>query len=72
MVANQLLPWALQHVELGPRTLETGPGYGGDKAPWPDRLATAVEVDNSDGRCLNRRYGQRARGLIRGRWHPAA
>ncbi|CPY90580.1 methyltransferase [Mycobacteroides abscessus] len=26
---SQLLPWALQGVELGADTLEIGPGYGG-------------------------------------------
>lgn len=66
-VANQLLPWALQHVELGPRTLEIGPGYGATLQALLGLTAslTAVEVDNSMVERLNRRYGQRAR-IIRG------
>ncbi|CMP46176.1 methyltransferase [Mycobacterium tuberculosis] len=66
-MANQLLPWALQHVELGPRTLEIGPGYGATLQALLGLTAslTAVEVDNSMVERLNRRYGQRAR-IIRG------
>lgn len=66
-VANQLLPWALQPVELGPRTLEIGPGYGATLQALLGLTAslTAVEVDNSMVERLNRRYGQRAR-IIRG------
>lgn len=69
-VANQLLPWALQHVELGPRTLEIGPGYGATLQALLGLTAslTAVEVDNSMVERLNRRYGQRARIIRARRW----
>ncbi|GAB7142136.1 class I SAM-dependent methyltransferase [Mycobacterium riyadhense] len=62
MVADQLLPWALQHVELGSRTLEIGPGYGATLRALLDRTAslTAVEVDSTMAERLNRRYGERA------------
>ena len=46
-VADQLLPWALDGVELGPRTLEIGPGYRATTRALlelADSL-TAVEVD---------------------------
>ncbi|WP_186245347.1 class I SAM-dependent methyltransferase [Mycobacterium simulans] len=61
-VADQLLPWALQHVELGSRTLEIGPGYGATLRALLDRTAslTAVEVDGAMAERLNRRYGERA------------
>ena len=63
MVADQLLPWALDQVELGPRTLEIGPGYGATLRALLDRTTslTAVEVDSSMAERLNRLYGDRAR-----------
>jgi SAM-dependent methyltransferase len=62
-VADQLLPWALQGVELGTRTLEIGPGYGATLRALLDRAAslTAVEVDAAMADRLQRRYGERAR-----------
>jgi SAM-dependent methyltransferase len=62
-VSDQLLPWALKHVELGPRTLEIGPGYGATLRALLDRTTslTAVEVDESMADRLNRLYGDRAR-----------
>jgi SAM-dependent methyltransferase len=62
-VAEQLLPWALDRVELGPRTLEIGPGYGATLQALLDRTTslTAVEVDSSMADRLNRLYGKRAR-----------
>jgi SAM-dependent methyltransferase len=62
MVADQLLPWALDDVELGSRTLEIGPGYGATLRALLDRAnsLTAVEVDRSMADRLNRRYGDRA------------
>jgi SAM-dependent methyltransferase len=62
-VADQLLPWALDQVELGPRTLEIGPGYGATLRALLDRTTslTAVEVDRSMADRLNRLYGDRAR-----------
>jgi SAM-dependent methyltransferase len=63
MVADQLLPWALDGVELGPRTLEIGPGYGATTHALLERAdsLTAVEVDRSMADRLNRRYGDQAR-----------
>jgi SAM-dependent methyltransferase len=62
-VADQLLPWALNKVELGPRTLEIGPGYGATTRALLDRTTslTAVEVDRAMADRLNRRYGDRVR-----------
>lgn len=62
-VADRLLPWVLGDVELGPRTLEIGPGYGATTRALLDRAEslTAVEVDGAMADRLNRRYGDRAR-----------
>ncbi|OBJ47969.1 class I SAM-dependent methyltransferase [Mycobacterium sp. 1423905.2] len=62
-VADQLLPWALADVDLGPQTLEIGPGYGATLRALLDRptALTAVEVDDSMAARLTRRYGDRAR-----------
>jgi len=62
-VAEQLLPWVLDDVELGSRTLEIGPGYGATTRALLDRAnsLTAVEVDRSMADRLNRRYGDKAR-----------
>lgn len=62
-VAEQLLPWALEGVELGARTLEIGPGYGATLRALVDRTAslTAVEVDAAMADRLQCRYGERAR-----------
>lgn len=61
--ANDLLPWALDGVELGCRTLEIGPGYGATTRALLDRAdsLTAVEVDAAMADRLERRYGGRAR-----------
>ncbi|WP_102419314.1 class I SAM-dependent methyltransferase [Mycobacterium sp. 4858] len=62
-VAGRLLPWALDGVELGSRTLEIGPGYGATTRALLDRAdsLTAVEVDAAMADRLERRYGDRAR-----------
>lgn len=62
-VADRLLPWVLDDVELGSRTLEIGPGYGATTCALLDRAEslTAVEVDAAMADRLNRRYGDRAR-----------
>ena len=62
-VAEQLLPWVLGDVELGPRTLEIGPGYGATTRALLDRVEslTAVEVDSAMADRLIHRYGDRAR-----------
>ncbi|UXA07078.1 methyltransferase domain-containing protein [Mycobacterium sp. SMC-2] len=64
-VADQLLPWSLEGVELGARTLEIGPGYGATLRALLDRAAslTAVEVDAAMADHLRHRYGDRARVL---------
>ncbi len=64
-VRDGLLPWALADVELGPRTLEIGPGYGATLRVLLDRAAevTAVEVDETMAQRLEHRYGDRARVL---------
>lgn len=61
-VAEQLLPWALDGVELGAHTLEIGPGYGATLRALAARTAslTAVEVDAAMADRLRRRYGDRA------------
>lgn len=63
MVTDRLLPWALDRVELGPRTLEIGPGYGATTHALLERAdsLTAVEVDRPMADRLNRLYGDRAR-----------
>lgn len=62
-VADQLMPWALDGVEMGERTLEIGPGYGATLRALLDRTAslTAVEIDAAMADRLDRRYGDRAR-----------
>jgi SAM-dependent methyltransferase len=62
-VADQLLPWALEGVDLGGRTLEIGPGYGATLRALLDHTTalTAVEVDAAMADRLRRRYGDRAR-----------
>lgn len=66
-VAGRLLPWVLGDVELGPRTLEIGPGYGATTRALLDRAEslTAVEVDSELADRLNRRYGDRAQIIHR-------
>jgi SAM-dependent methyltransferase len=62
-VREELLPWALDGVELGPRTLEIGPGYGATLHALLDRAGTltAVEVDHAMAQRLQQLYGDRAR-----------
>jgi len=64
-VRDGLLPWALEGVELGPRTLEIGPGYGATLRVLIERASevTAVEVDTVMAQRLQHRYGDRARVL---------
>lgn len=61
-MVDQLLPWALQGVELGTRTVEIGPGYGATLRGLLDRTTslTAVELDGAMADRLQRRYGERA------------
>ncbi len=63
LVRDQMLPWTLNDMELGERTLEIGPGYGATLRALVDRAAavTAVEVDEAMAERLQRLYGDRAR-----------
>jgi SAM-dependent methyltransferase len=57
-VEDQLLPWALDGVELGTDVLEIGPGFGVTTAVLarrPGRL-TALEVEESSVAYLNNRF----------------
>ncbi|MEW1864019.1 methyltransferase domain-containing protein [Streptomyces sp. NPDC088194] len=60
---EQILPWALEDVELGTDVLELGPGYGANLRVLVERVPrlTAVEIDDSTARLLERDYGERAR-----------
>ncbi|MFF3642263.1 class I SAM-dependent methyltransferase [Streptomyces sp. NPDC002564] len=61
-VREQLLPWALEDIELGDDVVEIGPGYGANLRALIDltpRL-TAVEIDEDTARLLARRWGGRA------------
>jgi SAM-dependent methyltransferase len=62
-VNDRLMPWVLDDVELGPRTLEIGPGYGATTRVLVDRATslTAVEVDGVMAERLDRLYGDRVR-----------
>lgn len=62
-VERQLLPWALEDVDLGDNTLEIGPGYGANMRVLVDRTPrlTAVEIDGPMAERLRRRYGHQAR-----------
>ncbi|MER8185211.1 class I SAM-dependent methyltransferase [Kitasatospora sp. NPDC094015] len=63
---EQILPWALEGLDLGDDVLELGPGYGANLRVLVERVArlTAVEIDPATVRLLERRYGDRARVLL--------
>ena len=56
-VETQVLPWALEGLELGSDVLEVGPGYGVTTDRLHDRVEhlTCVEIDNSLAERLRRR-----------------
>src|SRR5438105_10235549 len=58
-VENELLPWALQGVELGDDVLEVGPGPGvtTDLLRGKVRRLTALEVDAAAAAALAVRLG---------------
>ncbi|MEV4612491.1 class I SAM-dependent methyltransferase [Kitasatospora sp. NPDC049258] len=60
---EQILPWALQDIDLGTDVLELGPGYGANLRVLVERVPrlTAVEIDLATVRLLERDYGARAR-----------
>jgi SAM-dependent methyltransferase len=61
--AERILPWALEDVDLGADVLELGPGYGANLRVLVERVPrlTAIEIDGSTVRLLERDYGDRAR-----------
>jgi SAM-dependent methyltransferase len=64
---EQVLPWALDGVDLGPDVLEIGPGYGVTTRFLAARVArvTAVEIDPRLARRLHRVLGDRVT-VVRG------
>ncbi|MFF4404024.1 class I SAM-dependent methyltransferase [Streptomyces sp. NPDC001404] len=61
-VEDMLLPWALDGVELGPDTLEIGPGYGATtRVLLPEvQHLTLLEVDEASAARLRREFEGRA------------
>jgi ubiquinone/menaquinone biosynthesis C-methylase UbiE len=59
LVEEQLVPWVLDGVDLGDRTLELGPGPGltTEQLRRRTRQLTAVEIDRRDAADLAGRYG---------------
>ncbi|MEV5239062.1 class I SAM-dependent methyltransferase [Streptomyces cinnamoneus] len=64
-VEEQLLPWALDGVSLGPEALEIGPGYGATTRVLlrQVRHLSVVEADASYAAGLRREFGDRAEVL---------
>ncbi|MDN3020330.1 class I SAM-dependent methyltransferase [Streptomyces sp. S.PB5] len=62
---DHILPWALEHVDLGEDVLEIGPGYGANLRVLVERVPrlTAAEIDAETARMLEERWGGRARIL---------
>ncbi|MFK4100023.1 class I SAM-dependent methyltransferase [Streptomyces sp. NPDC019531] len=62
---ERLLPWALEHVDLGEDVLEIGPGYGANLRVLVDQVprVTAAEIDEGTARLLQDKWGDRARIL---------
>ncbi|WP_151483492.1 class I SAM-dependent methyltransferase [Streptomyces albicerus] len=62
---RQILPWALEGVELGESVLELGPGYGANLRALVERVPklTALEIDGETAVRLERYWGGRARIL---------
>lgn len=58
-LADTVLPAVLDGIELGPRVLELGPGYGASTRPLATRTAslTAVEADPALARRLHAELG---------------
>ena len=61
-VKDQMIPWALDGVDLGDDVLEIGPGYGANLAVLAERAEhyTAVEIDPEYTERLQQRFGDRA------------
>ncbi|SFO92345.1 Methyltransferase domain-containing protein [Amycolatopsis arida] len=62
-VERDMLPWALDGVDLGDRVLEIGPGYGATLRPLAARAPklTAVELDPTLAARLSAEHGDRVR-----------
>jgi len=67
-VEQDLLPWALQGVELGDEVLEIGPGPGvtTDLLRAPTRRLTALEVDAAAAAALQRRLNGTGVRIVHG------
>lgn len=57
IIADNLLPWALGGLDLGPVVLEIGPGYGAATEVVRERVGrlTCAELDGDLARALSRR-----------------
>ncbi|MET9647024.1 class I SAM-dependent methyltransferase [Streptomyces syringium] len=64
-IENELLPWALEDVRLGPDTLEIGPGYGATTRVLVRQVPhlSVVEIDAASVDGLRREFGGRAEVL---------
>jgi SAM-dependent methyltransferase len=58
VVRDSILPWALEHVDLGDDVLEVGPGYGATTDVLAESLPklTAVEIDEELAMMLRDRF----------------
>src|ERR1700687_3698161 len=67
-VRGELLPWALQGVELGDEVLEIGPGPGvtTDLLRGRTRRLTALEMDAAAAAALQKRLAGRSGRAVRG------
>ncbi|WP_148223464.1 class I SAM-dependent methyltransferase [Segniliparus rotundus] len=65
LVRESTLPWVLDEVDLGERTLEIGPGYGANLKVLVEKTPdlTAVEIDPAMAADLRREHGSRAKIL---------
>ncbi|MBB5939176.1 class I SAM-dependent methyltransferase [Streptomyces zagrosensis] len=64
-VEQQLLPWALEDVELGEDALEIGPGYGATTRVLVRKVPklSVIEVDGDSARRLRAEYAGRPDGV---------
>ena len=65
---GDLLPWALEDVDLGDHVLELGPGPGPTTQVLTQRAGrvTSVEIDPAVALALRRRFGGTDVGVVRG------
>jgi SAM-dependent methyltransferase len=68
MLQERILPWALKGVDLGPKVLEVGPGFGmatevlREKSP----RVFGVEIDGGLARSLGRRFAGSNTEILQG------